>query len=113
MEFRLTLSTLRGLTGLAVCLGFVCWERSVLGTEVVGDDTCTGSPGLLVRSDWNVRWDNGLPSMGLIGSNLFDKINSSRKFNEAEWYLTTCQFIQCQLTFESCKAWNETLPMSW
>ena len=64
---------------------FVCWERCVLGTEVVGDEVFTGSPGLLVRSDWNVRWDKELPSMGLIGSNLFDKINSSRKFAETEW----------------------------
>ena len=46
IEFRLTFSTLRGLTDLAVSLGFVCWERCVLGTEV-GDEVCTGSPGLL------------------------------------------------------------------
>ena len=84
MEFRFTFSTLRGLTDLAICLGFVCWEWCVLGTEVVGDEVCTGPPELLVRSDWNVRWDKELPSMGLIGSNLFDKINSSRTFDETE-----------------------------
>ena len=83
MEFRFTFSTLRCLTDLAVCLGFVCWERYVLWTEVVGDEVCTDSLGLLVRSDWNVRWDKELQSMGLIGSDLFDKINLSRKFNDA------------------------------
>ena len=64
---------------------FFCRERCVLGTEVIGDEVCTGSPGLLVRSDWNVRLDKELPSNGLIGSDLFDKTNSSRKFDETEW----------------------------
>ena len=44
MEFRFTFSNLIGLTGLAVCLGFACLEGQVVGTEVLADEVCTGSP---------------------------------------------------------------------
>ena len=34
-------------------------------TEVLGDEVCTGSPGLPECSDWNVRCDRELPSVDI------------------------------------------------
>ena len=54
-------------------------------SEVLGDEVCTGSPGLFDWLAWNVWLGRELPSVGLKGSKLLDMIGSTRKFKATEW----------------------------
>ena len=48
-----------------------------------------------------------------MSSNLFDVIKLSIEFDVTEWKFIELQLRQCQLTFQSCRACNEKLSMSW